>query len=156
MAISTPAPTEIKTVDLTIDGHEVSVPEGTTIWEAAKRAGIEIPVLCHDERYDPVGVCRLCVVDVGARVYAAACVRPCEDGMEVRTATPELDRNRSQLTELLLVDQPPVEEDPKETTTADNELLVLVRRYGVERQNGLPIGHGRGVRTRRPTSVAAG
>ena len=64
MAISTPAPTEIKTVALTIDGQDVTVPEGTTIWQAAKDVGIEIPVLCHDERYDPVGVCRLCVVAV--------------------------------------------------------------------------------------------
>ena len=112
MAISTPAPTETKTVSLTIDGQELTVPEGTTIWRAAKDAGIEIPVLCHDERYDAVGVCRLCVVDVGARVYAASCVRPCEDGMEVKTDTPELERNRAQLTELLLVDQPPVAEDP--------------------------------------------
>ena len=95
MAISTPAPTQVKTVSLTIDGHEVTVPEGTTIWTAAREVGIEIPVLCHDERYDPVGVCRMCVVDVGARVYAAACVRPCEDGMEVTTATPELDRRAS-------------------------------------------------------------
>ena len=117
MAISTPAPTETKTVSLTIDGQELTVPEGTTIWRAAKDAGIEIPVLCHDERYDAVGVCRLCVVDVGSRVYAASCVRPCEDGMEVKTDTPELERNRAQLTELLLVDQPPVAEDPKETTT---------------------------------------
>ena len=100
---------------------------------AAKDAGIEIPVLCHDERYDPVGVCRLCVVDVGARVFAASCVRPCEDGMEVKTATPQLERS-AQLTELLLVDQPPIAEDPKETTTADNELLVLVRRYGVQQE----------------------
>ena len=66
----------------------VTVPEGTTICDAAKQAGIDIPVLCHDERYDPVGVCRMCVVDVGGRVFAAACVRPCEDGMEVTTATP--------------------------------------------------------------------
>ena len=145
MAISTPAPTEVKTVSLTIDGHEVTVPEGTTIWAAAKEVGIEIPVLCHDERYDAVGVCRLCVVDVGARVYAAACVRPCEDGMEVKTATAELDRNRAQLTELLLVDQPPAEEDPKETTTADNELLVLVRQYGLEQEESeLARGSGRG------------
>ena len=145
MAISTPAPTEVKTVSLTIDGQEIAVPEGTTIWAAAKEVGIEIPVLCHDERYDPVGVCRMCVVDVGARVYAAACVRPCEDGMEVKTATPELDRNRAQLTELLLVDQPPVEEDPKETTTADNELLVLVRQYGLEQEaSELARGSGRG------------
>ena len=55
--------------------------------------------------------------------------------MEVKTATPELDRNRAQLTELLLVDQPPVEEDPKETTTADNELLVLVRQYGLQQED---------------------
>jgi len=145
VAISTPAPTEIRTVSLTIDGRDLTVPEGTTIWQAAKDAGIEIPVLCHDERYDPVGVCRLCVVDVGARVYAASCVRPCEDGMEVKTATPELERNRAQLTELLLVDQPPIAEDPKEITTADNELLVLVRRYGVQQEETpVPRGLGRG------------
>jgi len=145
VAISTPAPTETKTVSLTIDGRELTVPEGTTIWRAAKDAGIEIPVLCHDERYDAVGVCRLCVVDVGARVYAASCVRPCEDGMEVKTDTPELERNRAQLTELLLVDQPPVVEDPKETTTADSELHVLVRRYGLDQDASvLPRGQGRG------------
>ena len=145
MAISTPTPTEVSTVNLTIDGREMTVPEGTTIWQAAKDAGIEIPVLCHDERYDAVGVCRMCVVDVGARVYAAACIRPCEDGMEVKTATPELERNRAQLTELLLVDQPPVDDDPKELTTADNELLVLVRRYGVQQDEAeIERGEGRG------------
>jgi formate dehydrogenase major subunit len=150
VAISIEAPTEVRTVQLTIDGHEVEVPEGTTIWQAARDAGIEIPVLCHDERYDPVGVCRVCAVDVGGRVYAAACVRPCEDGMEVKTATPELERNRAILTSLLLADQPPVEQDPKETTTADNELLVLARRYGVEQQNGLPRGRGRGADDSNP------
>ena len=129
---------------LTIDGHELTVPEGTTIWEAAKEAGIEIPVLCHDERYDPVGVCRICAVDVGGRVYAAACVRPCEDGMEVKTETPEVEQRRATLTQLLLSDQPPTDEDPKETTTADNELLELARRYGLEREDGIPIGFGRG------------
>jgi formate dehydrogenase major subunit len=145
VAISTPAPTEIRTVSLSIDGRDMTVPEGTTIWQAAKDVGIEIPVLCHDERYDPVGVCRMCIVDVGARVYAAACIRPCEDGMEVRTDTPELDRNRAKLTELLFVDQPPTAEDPKETTTADNELLVYVRQYNVKQEESvLPRGHGRG------------
>ncbi|MEA2226994.1 MAG: formate dehydrogenase major subunit, partial [Solirubrobacteraceae bacterium] len=145
MAISPPVPTEIRTVTLSIDGRELTVPEGTTIWQAAMDSGIEIPVLCHDERYDPVGVCRVCVVDVGARVYAASCVRPCEDGMEVKTDTPDLERHRATLTELLLVDQPALDEDPKETTTADNELLVHVRRYGVQQdESPLPRGHGRG------------
>ncbi|MGH2913767.1 MAG: formate dehydrogenase subunit alpha [Solirubrobacteraceae bacterium] len=133
-----------KEVTLTIDGREVTVPDGTTILHAAKRLGIEIPVLCHDERYDPVGVCRMCVVDVGARVYAAACVRPCEDGMEVTTASQKIDAQRATLTELLLADQPDPSQDPKETTTADNELLVLVRQYGVNKQGQIPQAQGRG------------
>ena len=64
------------TVTLSIDGQELTVPEGTTIYDAAKGAGIEIPVLCHDERYDPVGVCRMCVVDVGARVMPPPACAP--------------------------------------------------------------------------------
>ena len=148
MAIT--APPAARTVTLSIDGQELTVPEGTTIYDAAKSAGIDIPVLCHDERYDPVGVCRMCVVDVGARVYAAACVRPCEDGMEVKTATPEVEQRRGTLTQLLMADQPPTEEDPKETTTADNELLALARRYGIEREDGLPLGGGRGIDLSNP------
>src|ERR1700749_5203194 len=96
-------PTAItKNLSLRIDGQEVTVREGTTILESAAQLGITIPVLCHDDRYDPVGVCRMCVVDVGARAYAAACVRPCEDGMTVKTATEDVARNRATLTELLL------------------------------------------------------
>ena len=119
------------TVTLTIDGREVTAPEGATIWQAAKAAGIDIPVLCHDERYDPVGVCRMCVVDTGAPAFAAACVRACESGMTVKTDTPEVERSRVMLTRLLLADQPPLERDPKQTTTGDNELLKLADRYGV-------------------------
>src|SRR6516162_9229479 len=81
-----------RTVTLTIDGQQITVPNGTTILAAAKAVGIDIPVLCHDDRYDPVGVCRMCVVDTGARVYAAACVRPCEEGMEVTTVNEQIDR----------------------------------------------------------------
>src|SRR5437667_387888 len=59
----------VKLVTLSIDGRPVTVPEGTTIWEAALEAGIDIPALCHDPRYEPVGVCRMCV----------RCVRACDD-----------------------------------------------------------------------------
>ncbi len=108
-------------------------------------------MLCHNERYDPVGVCRMCVVDTGGRVFAAACVRPCEDGMEVKTATPELERSRAILTELLLSDQPPRAEDPKQTTTADNLLLDLADGYGVARETTeLPCGSGRGTDLSNP------
>ncbi len=126
--------TSVRTVTVDIDGRQATVPEGTTIYDAAKQAGVDIPVLCHDERYDPVGVCRMCVVDTGGRVFAAACVRPCEDGMTVRTNTEEIERNRAVLTELLISDQPPRAEDPKQTTTADNLLLDLADGYDVARE----------------------
>src|ERR1700747_2496285 len=87
MAIT--APESLGTVTLTIGGRELTAPEGATIWQAAKAAGIDIPVLCHDERFDPVGVCRMCVVDVGAPAFAASCVRACENGMTGSTDSPE-------------------------------------------------------------------
>jgi formate dehydrogenase major subunit len=134
------------TITLTIDGREVTASEGTTIWSAAKAAGIDVPVLCHDERYDPVGVCRMCVVDVGTPAFAASCVRACEPGMQVKTDTPELEHHRAVLTELLLSDQPARERDPKQTTTGENELLALAGKYGVSAEtDGLPTGSGRGV-----------
>ena len=150
MAMTVPPKTDAPTVTCTIDGVELTVPAGTTIYTAAKEAGIDIPVLCHDERFDPVGVCRMCAVDVGGRVLAAACVRPCEDGMEVTTASETVERQRATLTALLMADQPPVEEDPKETTTGDNLLLALARRYEVGHAEQLPQGRGRGIDDSNP------
>src|SRR5215211_6650691 len=150
MALSVPPKTDAPTVTCTIDGNEVTVPVGTTIYTAAQSAGIDIPVLCHDERYDPVGVCRVCAVDVGGRVLAAACVRPCEDGMEVKTATAQVEKQRAVLTELLMADQPPVEQDPKETTTGDNMLLELARRYDTGHAERLPQSRGRGLDSSNP------
>jgi formate dehydrogenase major subunit len=129
-------------IELTIDGVGVEVPEGTSIWEAARLAGIEIPVLCHDPRMKAVGVCRMCVVDVGERTLAASCVRPCQPGMEVRTATDEVESHRRMLTELLMSDQPPPERDPREATLGGNELFALARRYGAWGRR-LPRGEGR-------------
>jgi len=143
MTITAEPSAQVSTVSVTIDGHELTVPEGTTIWTAAKDAGIDIPVLCHDERYDPVGVCRVCVVETGGRVYAAACVRPCDDGMEVTTTSEEIDSARATLTELLVADQPAPEVDPKQTTTGDNLLLELADVFGVGSGN-LPTASGRG------------
>ena len=141
----------VRTMSVTIDGHQVTVGEGTTIFDAARKVGVDIPVLCHNERYDPVGVCRMCVVDTGGRVFAAACVRPCEDGMEVTTSSPELDRSRATLTELLMSDQPPRAEDPKDTTTRDNLLLDLADGFGVARETTeLPCGSGRGTDSSNP------
>src|SRR5260370_29939539 len=88
-------------VRLVIDGRPVTVAADTTIWEAARFCGIDIPALCHSPRLRPVGVCRLCVVDVGGRVLAPSCVRLCEEGMTVRTSNPPIEQCRRVLTELL-------------------------------------------------------
>ncbi|MCC5858088.1 MAG: (2Fe-2S)-binding protein [Ectothiorhodospiraceae bacterium] len=124
-------------VSLTIDGRSVSVPAGASIWDAAARLGIHIPVLCHDPRLRPVGVCRLCVVDTGERTLAAACVRPCQDGMEVRTDSEEVEAHRRMLLELLLSEQP--DRSAREETTGDDALYALARRYGI-REILLPDG----------------
>ena len=146
-----PARTSAPTVTVSIDGRQVTVAEGTTIYDAARQVGVDIPVLCHNERYDPVGVCRMCVVDTGGRVFAAACVRPCEDGMEVKTATEEVERSRAVLTELLIADQPARAEDPKQTTTGDNLLLELADRFDVARETTeLPCSSGRGTDSSNP------
>src|SRR5215211_6973115 len=116
-------------IRLTIDNRPVTVPAGTTVWEAARAASIDIPILCHHEKMQPVGVCRMCVVDTGGRVLAASCVRPCEEGMRVETASPKVEKHRRMLTALLLADHPmPC---AKEKTTGDDLLDALARRYGV-------------------------
>lgn len=125
------------TVSLTIDGRPVTVPDGTTLWEAALALGVEVPVLCHSERMRPVGVCRLCVVDTGERVLAAACVRRCESGMDVRTDTPEVESHRRTLIQLLLAEQP--ETSAREISTGDDALYALARQYGIA-DVGLPDG----------------
>ena len=131
-------------ISVTIDGRDVSVPEGTTVCQAAKQAGIAIPVLCHSERMDPVGVCRMCVVDVGERVLAASCVRECAEGMSVITNSEKVVQHRRMLTELLLSEHPtPCQ---REATTGDCELEELGRSYGLIDTPSLPIqGNVRGL-----------
>ena len=89
-------------VKLTIDGVSVEVPAGTTVLEAAKKAGINIPTLCYLKDINQIGACRMCVVDTGARAFGAACVLPVSNGMNVKTNTPKLRDARRINLELLL------------------------------------------------------
>ena len=131
-----------ETVTLTIDGVEVTVAKGTTLWDAARELSISIPVLCHDPRLRPVGVCRVCVVDVGERVLAASCVRPAADGMNVITDSEKIDSCRATLTSLLISDYPEVSR--REETTGDDLLLELGRQYDIDPAKlALPRGNGR-------------
>lgn len=139
-----------KLVKLTIDGTEVSVLEGTSIWDAARQSGIDIPVLCHSPRLRPVGVCRMCVVDIGQRVMAASCVRPCEEGMKVDTSSAKVQRHRKTLTQLLLSDYP--EHSQRDAKTGDDQLLALAKRFGIE-QIPFPDGATAGMRGRDASSA---
>src|SRR3990170_6870652 len=87
---------------LTIDGQPVTVPAGTTILDAARAAGIEIPVLCYFEHTTSNGLCRLCVVETqGARGLQAACVSVPREGSVIQTRSENVERARRTILEML-------------------------------------------------------
>ncbi len=128
-----------KMLTLTIDGETVAVPTGTTLYDAAVQAGTDLPILCHDPKFDPVAVCRMCVVEVeGARVLQAACIRQAEDGMVVHTQSDKVKRSRRTLVELLMSDYPKPAEPAGNGHGATNGytgkpdlLLELAQREGI-------------------------
>jgi CRP-like cAMP-binding protein/Fe-S-cluster-containing dehydrogenase component len=130
-------------ITLTIDGNPVTVPQGTTIFDAARLTGTTIPTLCHQQNENPVGVCRVCVVDVGARVYAASCIRQAEAGMVVKTNTQPLEGVRRTLLELLMADHP--SPCTRQQHSGDCELEKLAAAAQIEHnpfpRRSTPRGH---------------
>ncbi len=89
-------------VQVTINGQKLSVPEGTTLLQAARQVGIDVPTLCFLETLTPVNVCRICVVEVeGARVLVPACSRQAEEGMVVKTDSERVRLSRRLVLEFL-------------------------------------------------------
>jgi NADH dehydrogenase/NADH:ubiquinone oxidoreductase subunit G len=88
-------------VTLTIDDQPVTVPAGTTILDAAASIGVTIPVVCYHPHLTANGLCRVCSVDVGRRLQAAACVTPVAEGMVVHTQTEAVRRGRRTILEML-------------------------------------------------------
>lgn len=121
-------------VNIKINGMQVSVPAGSTILEAARLAGIEIPTLCYLKDINEIGACRICVVEVkGARSLVTACVYPVNEGMEITTNSKKVfDARRTNL-ELLLSTH------KKECLSCDRngtcELQKLCKDMGVERED---------------------
>ncbi len=99
---------DVKMVTLTIDGHAVTVPDGTLVVEAAKNLGIEIPVFCYHHKLDPVGACRMCLVEIapGPPIAQAACIRPVAEGMVVKTQSSMAVTARADILEFELVNHP--------------------------------------------------
>ena len=94
---------------LQIDGKQVEAREGMTLLEAARSAGISIPTLCHHEKLEPFGGCRICIVEVEVRGWTrrvVSCVYPVEKNLIVRTRSEKVDKIRKMILELLLAHAP--------------------------------------------------
>ena len=117
-------------INLSIDGREVSVPAGSTILDACKALGVDVPTLCYLESLTPVNVCRVCVVEVaGARVLAPACSRKVEAGMDVQTNSERVRHSRRMVLEFLGSSVDVSLAGPHEP---DGSLAATMREYGAD------------------------
>ncbi len=117
-------------VKLTIDSIPVEIEKGKTILQAANSVNIDIPTLCYHKALSPYGACRLCVVEIhkeGRKKIQASCVYPVEDGIEVKTNTPELQNIRKTMIELIMARTPKSE-----------KVKEIARKLGVEQTRFIP------------------
>lgn len=112
---------------ITLQGREVELRPGETVLDVARRAGVEIPTLCHDPRLAPAGACRTCLVEIeGWRRLAPACATKAAAGMKVTAESERIDRHRKSLLALYLTDhhtQEPHRRGP-------DQLFDMAERYG--------------------------
>lgn len=113
-------------IKLQIDSKEVTATEGMTILEAARQADIYIPTLCHHEKLEPYGACRLCIVELegagGRSRLVVSCLYPVENNLVVKTRSPKVDRIRKTILELQLSHAPDA-----------FDLQDLAREYGADK-----------------------
>jgi NADH-quinone oxidoreductase subunit G/[NiFe] hydrogenase diaphorase moiety small subunit/NADP-reducing hydrogenase subunit HndD len=127
-------------INININGIAMEVEKGTTILEAADRAGIIIPTLCYHKDLCIAGTCRVCVVElIGQKRLSAACATPCEEGMEIRTNSLHVRNSRKHIIELLL------SEHRAECTSCykngNCELQKLASDYKIMTQDFIPLAH---------------
>jgi formate dehydrogenase major subunit len=129
----TPKAKAENTVTLTIDGKQVTVPEGTSIMRAAMEAGTEIPKLCATDMLDAFGSCRLCLVEIEGRGGTpASCTTPVAAGIVVRTRTERLDRIRKGVMELYASDHSLTSLDRSAKDNKYVELLDVAEDVGLK------------------------
>ncbi|MDX9866366.1 MAG: NADH-dependent [FeFe] hydrogenase, group A6 [Kiritimatiellia bacterium] len=117
-------------LNVTINLQTIQVPEGTTILQAAGMIGVRIPTLCNLEHREPIGACRVCLVEVeGARTLMASCSTPVSEGMKVRTHSARARAARRQVVELLLSEHDG--DCPTCDRGGDCELRALATELGV-------------------------
>ncbi len=112
----------MRDIQFEIDGKDIKAAEGMTILEAALNADIPIPTLCHHEKLEPYGGCRVCIVEVeerGRTKLVVSCVYPVQNDIIVRTRSEKVDRLRKTIIELLLAHAP---DSP--------QLVEMAKEYG--------------------------
>ena len=121
---------EVNMVNLTINGMKVTVPSGSTILEAARTLGIEIPTLCFLKEINEIGACRICVVEVNGKKLQAACVFPVSEGMDVKTNSLRVQDARRVTLKMLLSTH---NRDCLSCIRSGNcELQKLCKEFGIE------------------------
>lgn len=116
---------------LTIDGREAVFAEGETVLDVARREGIDVPTLCHDDRLDPAGACRMCLVEVeGQRRLQPSCAWKASDGAVVQTASPRVKKNREMLLAMYLADHPIDADGLPAERGVGNRLREQVQQHG--------------------------
>ena len=120
-------------IELTINGQSVTADKGMTILEAALRKGIYIPHLCHHRELEPVGACRLCLVELDGKwkKTVISCKTEAKEGMVVRTETPEINEIRQVTVELLIADH-----DTDCLACGQNTALRMERRSATAGRGG--------------------
>ncbi len=94
-------------IQLTIDGQQISVPAGTTVYTAAKQLGIDVPIFCYHDRMPPFGACRVCLVEVNKMgKLQTSCTLQVTEGMEVKTESALATEGRKEILEFLLINHP--------------------------------------------------
>jgi predicted molibdopterin-dependent oxidoreductase YjgC len=124
-----PSAPPARLVTLTIDGHELEIPEGSTILEACARLGIDTPTLCYGETLMPANACRICMVELeGARTLVPACSRRVEAGMVIHTDSARVRHSRKMVIEFL-------------ASSVDLSITPSAQEY-LERYDGQPQRYG--------------
>jgi len=114
---------------ITLDGEQVSVRRGETLYEVCQRHHKEIPTLCYDPRLEPLGACRLCIVEVeGSRNPVASCTTVAQPGMRVTTRSARLEMHRGVLMEMVASENRDLDVDPL-SGYASQEMATLLDRY---------------------------
>jgi len=114
---------------MTLDGEDVGFTPGETVYEVSERYRREIPTLCYDERLEPFGGCRLCIVEVeGSHNPVASCTTKAAQGMKVTTKSGRLEMHRRVLLELVASENRDLDVDPM-SGYASGEMATLLDRY---------------------------